>query len=529
MPPRSRLREAGRSVLARVPGRWRARLLGLAARGARMPGAHVGLVSVVVVHEPGDRVEEALASVRAQTHPLLEVLVCPVGSATAGLPDDPRFRGLPPVATSYGAVNGGVEAATGRYVVLLRGCDRLLPHTIADLAGRLASSGADLASGLLEQSGEAEPWLRRAQVDSHPLAGTSAPPDPAADLGLGNKAFTRDLARALRLTEVDDWLCSPTLAHLLPTARVEVLAHPVVFFAHDRGRRAYGARPSPLPALDHWLTLRDLVSAALVGSPVAEGWTRHWYDVLAPRFVADAERADDATWHRLVGLSSVPDGLDLRASSRGLLALAAQGRRSDVESLAAELDLLDDDVPTEPGETGPLAAWSSVTLPASQRRLGERETRLRTHVVRDVETPAGRRVDLWVHIDGVDQALTPLDVQVDADGAPVEVDRSIDPAAERWAGARFQTAAPGAVEVPAPAGTDRLTVEVRAGSLRRTATLLLPAPRPTPPPTTPRVLDIDLEGEHLVVRLDRDPRDLHLCGPGTDVRGETRPDGVVAF
>src|SRR5262245_14313473 len=119
MPNRSDLRTIGRSVLARVPGRWRARLLGLAARSTRMAGADVGLVSVVVVHEPGDRVEEALASVRAQTHPLLEILVCPVGSAETELPDDPRFRGRPPVATSYAAVNAGVEATTGRYVVLL--------------------------------------------------------------------------------------------------------------------------------------------------------------------------------------------------------------------------------------------------------------------------------------------------------------------------------------------------------------------------------------------------------------------------
>src|SRR4051812_26790041 len=368
MPPRSRLRAAGRSVLAHVPERWRARLLGLAARGTRMAGAEVGLVSVVVVHEDGDRVDEALASVRAQTHPLVEVLVCPVGSATALLPDDPRFRRRAPVATSYAAVNGGIEAATGRYVVLLRGCDRLLPHAVTELAGRLARSGADLVSGVLEQAGEAESWLRRAQTDG----------DPVADLGLANKAFTRDLARSLRLTAVDDWLCSSTLAHLLPTIRVESLDRPVARYAHDRGRRAYGARPSPLPELDHWLSLRDLVAGALAGSPLAAGWTRHWYDVLAPRFVSDAERADDATWAWLVELSAVPDGLDLRASSRSLLALAHDGRRSDVEALAAELDLLGDDVPTEIGETGPLAAWSSVALTPELRRLGERESRLRT-------------------------------------------------------------------------------------------------------------------------------------------------------
>src|SRR3954451_20096422 len=104
MPPRSRLRAAGGSVLAHVPERWRARLLGLAARGTRMAGAEVGLESVVVVHEDGDRVDEALASFRPQPPPLVEALLCPVGSATAVLPDAPRLRRRAPVATSYAAV-----------------------------------------------------------------------------------------------------------------------------------------------------------------------------------------------------------------------------------------------------------------------------------------------------------------------------------------------------------------------------------------------------------------------------------------
>jgi CDP-glycerol glycerophosphotransferase (TagB/SpsB family) len=519
MLPRSRLREVGRSALAQVPGRWRARALALAARGTGMPGADVGLVSVVVVHEPGDRMNEALASVRAQTHPLLDVLICPVGSATAALPDDPRFRARAPAATSYAAVNGGVASATGRYVVLLRGCDRLLPSAVAELTGCLSRSGADVASGLLEQVGEAELWLRHAQADRA---------DPVADLGLANKAFTRDLARSLRLTETDDWLCSPTLAHLLPTLTVEVIGRPVARFAHDRGRRAYGARPSPLPELDHWLRLRDLVTAALGGSLLAESWTRHWYDVLAPRFVADAERADDATWSRLVELSAVPQGVDLRASARSLLALAHDGRRTDVEALAAELELLGDDVPTELDESGPVATWSSVTLAPEHRRLGERESRLRTRVVRVAETTAGRRVDLWVHVDGVDQATTPFEIQVDAGGTPLQVERTVDRAAERWAAARFQSAAPGAVRVLAPPGSSRLTVTT-AGPIRRTATVELPTPRPAARGTTSSVLAIELDGEQVVVRLDGPADELRLRGPGTDVLGVQRPDGSVAF
>ncbi len=41
--------------------------------------------------------------------------------------------------------------------MLLRGCDRLLPHALEVLAGSLAATGSDLASGVLEQVGEPEP------------------------------------------------------------------------------------------------------------------------------------------------------------------------------------------------------------------------------------------------------------------------------------------------------------------------------------------------------------------------------------
>ena len=298
MPSRSRLREIGRAVLGRMPGPLRARLLGVVGSRVGLSGAEIGLVAVVVVFEEGDRVEDCLASVRGQTHPLLDVVLSPVGAAAAERPDDPRFRSIAPSATSYDAVRAGIVAASGRYVVLVRGCDRLLPHAVTDLAGSLSASGSDLATGVLEQTGEPEPWLARAQADAHAEPGSARPVPPAmaGDLTLANKAFTRDLARRLQLDAGDDWLCSPALAGLLPGLVVDVLDRPVARFAWGRGHRAFGARPSPLPELDAWLTLHDDVTAASVGTPFAAGWLRHWYDVLLPRFVADAERGDEATW-----------------------------------------------------------------------------------------------------------------------------------------------------------------------------------------------------------------------------------------
>jgi CDP-glycerol glycerophosphotransferase (TagB/SpsB family) len=500
-------------------------------------GAEIGLVSVVVVPEEGDRVEDALASVRGQTHALLDVIVSPVGPAGAELPDDPRFRTIRPSVTAYDAVRAGVQAATGRYVVLVRGCDLLLPHAVTALAGSLAASGSNLASGVLEQSGESEPWLARAQADTHAEPGWGLPATDllAGDLGLANKALTRHFARRLVLTDGDDWLCAPSLAGLLPGLSADVVDRPVARFTWGRGHRAYGARPSPLPDLARWLDLHRAVIAGAGADQSDDGavtgaWVRHWYDVVLPRFVSDVERADEQTWKRLVALSAVPPGLDLRASSRCLLTLAAAGRRSEVEALAAELDALGDDLPTELLEEGPAALWRSVLLPSELRRLSERETRLRVRVVRVGEAEEGRRaVDLWTRLEGVDHAEQPPVVDVSCEWADLTVDACVDRTAERWAGARFQSAAAGAVRVVAPPETGRLRVRSGVGGIRRETEVTLPPRTADQDGSAPAVQDVLLDGDRLVVRLDRPAEGLRLRGPGTDVQGEQRPGSTVVF
>jgi CDP-glycerol glycerophosphotransferase (TagB/SpsB family) len=496
-----------------------------------LAGAEIGLVTVVVVAEPGDRVEECLASVRGQTHPLLEVLVCPVGWAGVELPDDPRFRSRPAVSTSYDAANAGIEAAAGDFVVLVRGCDQLLPQAAATLAGSLAASGSDLASGVLAQSGEPETWLRRAQADGHAEPGRGQPVGPAqaADLCLANKAFTRDFARRLRLSGTDNWLFSPTLAHLLPGATLDVLDRPVARWSHGRGHRPFGARPSPLPELEEWLLLRDLVAGASAGSALAEGCRRHWYDVVLPRFVTDAERADQSTWIRLVELVHAPPQLELRAASRSLLWLAGQGRREEVQALAAELDELGDDLATELVDNGLVARWRSVTVPDEVSLLSSAETRLRTRVVRLVPGPP-RTLDLFARIEGLDLSRQGFEVTADVDGTPLTVVAGADPTANRWAESRFQSASEGALRLEVPAGIERFRLRMRAGAVERSATVEVPATAPPlSPASSPAVEAVWLDGDQLVVLLDRPADGLRLRGPGTDLAGVGRRDGTVVF
>jgi CDP-glycerol glycerophosphotransferase (TagB/SpsB family) len=529
MPPSPLKRAAERLALGVFPGAARFRLLRAIGSQLGLAGAEIGLVTVVVVAEPGDRTEESLASVQAQTHALLEVLVCPVGSAEVELPDDPRFRVRPPCATSYDAVNAGIEAAAGDHVILLRGCDLLLPNAAAVLGGSLAASGSDLASGVLTQAGEPETWLSRSQADAHAEPGRGLPVSArhAADLGLANKAFSRAFARLLRLGETDTWLCSPTLAHLLPEATLDVLDRPVAQWSHGRGHRPFGARPSPLPDLERWLLLRDLAAGAAAGSELADGCRQHWFDVVLPRFLTDAERADQATWIRLVELVHAPPGVELRASSRSLLWLAAQGRRGEVEALAAELEVLGDDVRTELTDLGLVARWRSVSVPDEICVLSPAETRLLTQVVRLVPGPP-QALDLFARIEGLDLRRHGAEATAEADGRVLKVVIGADPAANRWAGSRFQSAADGALRVEVPDGVEHVRLRLRAGVVERFATVEVPPP-PVEATSSPAVQAVWLDGDLLVVQLDEPADGLRLCGPGIDLQGEARRDGTVVF
>ena len=61
MPPRPRLRAVGRTAYGLLPGAVRSRVLSALGGRAGIAGGDIGLVSVVVVVEPRDRVEDCLA------------------------------------------------------------------------------------------------------------------------------------------------------------------------------------------------------------------------------------------------------------------------------------------------------------------------------------------------------------------------------------------------------------------------------------------------------------------------------------
>lgn len=526
---------AARRALRRRLGRR----LDLAASGH-------GLVSVVVVCEGRDlvRLPTALASALGQSHRNLEVLVCPVGESSdavaevlAGLCDG-RVRQLPTEPTWPRALDSGAARAGGDLLTFLRGCDLLTPDAVAVAARSLAESGSEVATARLDQAGAVEPWLDRAQraVHGRPQRAVAIGerPDLAGSLALGGLVVRRSVWGGGPGAD-DDWVTSPTVARLLSrVARVDVLEHAAYTFAPGHGTRAFAATPSPLVDVSRWCVRVAEIEKAVAGTPLAQGWRRHVATIELPRLLMETERADESTWTALRDLATAYAGpgaaaAELPAGSRALVRLAADGRRGEVEALAAETVALGDDLVTRLLDAEARAVWRTVDLSADLTRLSEAETPLRTHVHRTRWLDCGREIDLFLELRHVDAAAGALEMDVRAD-CPVQLvaPPRVDAEATRWAGRRFQDAVAATVAVPGEAAVT-LHVRLGVGGLARAVRVDLPA-RPGPPRTAPVVVsDLAMAGLDLVVTASGQLDAVRLLGPDDrplDVGLSPIPGGV---
>ena len=110
-----------------------------------------GVTAEITTHGRPDRVHEALASVRRETHQDIEIVVVDDCGAfgTSGYGMDRPFRIVHGPRRGVGhARNRGLAAAHGRYVIFLDDDDVAMPHRIARLVRAADEQDATLCFGL---------------------------------------------------------------------------------------------------------------------------------------------------------------------------------------------------------------------------------------------------------------------------------------------------------------------------------------------------------------------------------------------
>lgn len=465
------------------------------------------------------RLDEAFRSTLGLREVELTILVAPVDGVALEAADAPGARVLPPQPTWQHAASVAAAVGEGEFLLFLRGCDLLAPGGLDVAARTLTRTGSAVCSGRLDQAGEPEPWLSRAQSSAHarPGSGRSTPDDPELllDLTLCGTLIRRTAWGERCLADDEDWLLSTTVASLFDEP-VDTLVEPLCIWFPDHGTRAYGATPSTLPGLPAWRNRVEAVQAEVGDGLLAERWRRLLASVEVPRLLQDAERADAQEWIQLREIARAvtahPDWAGgVPAAPRALVWLAAQDRRADLERVVAEVVALGDNLRTETEGASVLAQWPANGLPSEVRLLGPAETRLLTKVSSWGAPGPDRHVELLVAIDHVDLGGGARQIVVeDRRGRVLETTPSSSAEASRWLARRFQSGAAVSVRVPGGRGA-RLKVSVHFGELVRVGGVRVPD-RAAPVAADVVVEDLDLVGGDLVVTATGDLSRLRLLG-----------------
>ncbi|HUJ05711.1 MAG TPA: bifunctional glycosyltransferase family 2 protein/CDP-glycerol:glycerophosphate glycerophosphotransferase [Streptosporangiaceae bacterium] len=210
------------------------------------------LVSVVVpFYNNADHLGQCLASIAAQSHAALEVIMVDDGStdgsvdiARAQAAADPRFRLVGVTNGGPGwARNHGVAAATGEFLAFVDADDVLPPDAYATMLAVLAASGSDFVSGgvlRLSAAGLGKSGLHDRAIKAKKLrTHISRSPELFYDISVWNKLFRRSFwdASALTIPEGMVWedLVAMTQAHVLATS-VDVITDPIYHWRdRDKG------------------------------------------------------------------------------------------------------------------------------------------------------------------------------------------------------------------------------------------------------------------------------------------------------
>ena len=339
-----------------MPQRLRREVRRLRGRGeAALWGPRV---TVVVVAGPGDadHLQEALDSVRAQTHRNLDILVSIRGDgddlhavARRCAREDWRVRvRRAPRETRAEARNRAAERATGTYLLFLSAEDELPAGGVRDLVASLEASGSDFAVGsqgaALTMQRSVLPPFDPAHAEAHVRVRLADFPLAVTDLAEGNRAFRRSFWRRAALGYEEEDLDGADLAltsYLRASAFDVVPDVTHVRMGRNRGVPVGHATDMTLH-LDTWLASQRRALDRLAGSSpeVRICWAYGVLEITTVPYLDDIERMDAGQFTTLAEHVKVLLGDErdeiwsmVRAETRLKLWLLVQGRRTELEEL----------------------------------------------------------------------------------------------------------------------------------------------------------------------------------------------------
>ncbi|TDC74957.1 bifunctional glycosyltransferase family 2 protein/CDP-glycerol:glycerophosphate glycerophosphotransferase [Actinomadura sp. 7K507] len=169
-----------------------------------MPSPRISVV--VLAHGAGESLPGTLASLAAQTHTDLDVLVIDdgTGATTETVVPDDRFRTVRKGALSRGAArNLGVDESDGEFLLFADGGAEFPADALAALAAALEESGSDIALGraaVRRWTGQVARW-RPVKPVAEPVTGTDLgrTPELIDDRKASGKLFRRSFWTASKL------------------------------------------------------------------------------------------------------------------------------------------------------------------------------------------------------------------------------------------------------------------------------------------------------------------------------------------
>jgi CDP-glycerol glycerophosphotransferase len=513
MSDRPRFAALARRVVNRLPSEVQA---GLRQVTHRLPGfseqsgAASPLLSVVVVATNAESyLSECLHSLRSQTLKRIEVLVVDNGStdrtavvAQELAADDPRFKVIRrPRLGVTPSRNAGARLADGRFLAFVDATDTVPRTAYATLINSLRQTGSDFAAGSVRSVSRGRRRRPSWTTMSHDLDRVAQTlsefPLALLDTTLTNKVFRKHFWDTVvggfpTAADASDAIVSATL-------RARQFDFLQAVSCVQRERLAAGQLlPDPLTTSELetrieglWATWEQVRAAD--DPRIAGVWFGGVIDGELGDLAADAHRADDSyrsklqqAAQRCLALADDAALRQVRVDRKLRLWLVANQRWTDLEQLIHQV-LLYGAIPRTVVQDGRVYAVATelpggADAPLSYLELGESQTALSGCIERVTWRDQQLQVHGWAFVRGLDLGsetpeLTAVLIEpVTGYSYPCEVTTQLHtPAANEWAGFRYQDVAPGGYvvgidtqHIDCMAGRWQLRLTVRAHGVERT-------------------------------------------------------------